>query len=371
MKKATLLQKDGAVGGTVEKRVASLLVEEGAAFQVNKYYSFYRLRYTAEELRSYVQQRDGKRCRHCRKATLGVVQLIGENRGGLETPVNMSCLCENCAEKGRETREAIRLQNMDREWDRFREEEEKENRQKQLRNQRKQLRESMTVHYESFADAPNRFASYDQLLTHVVRRKNLSIEDKPFTAMIRAAAPMLQLKEHALERWNERIGPHVNTREALEEKLQRLYGEPGRFSFISEDYCVLDDDIVLTYNIVDGVLHVTTFYGRISLQPALRDAAYIKRWKTWSNERLNLKVDADILAKQQFPLIADRMIHYTGVSSEYILELFHVEGKDHFFIFPIKTKRKMRRFEVVDPDDLKGFGKTIKKGIRYLQLLDC
>lgn len=101
--------------------------------------------------------------------------------------------------------------------------------------------------------------------------------------------------EHAVIRWNERIGPYSSWQE-LNNLALNLY-LLGRIRFI-DDLGVIDDEIVFCYSInSQREVIIQTVLGRLSLKPLLYELDNIR------NRYVYLDVPEEVLQEQSLPII--------------------------------------------------------------------
>lgn len=110
----------------------------------------------------------------------------------------------------------------------------------------------------------------------------------------------LVFTNHAVKRWNERIGPNSIWWE-LNELVTNLH-MLGRIRFV-EDLGIIDDDIVFCFTPDQDrpqTFVITTMIGRISLKPLVHEKEYIR------NRYIYLDVPEEIIRTQQLPLLSER-----------------------------------------------------------------
>lgn len=113
--------------------------------------------------------------------------------------------------------------------------------------------------------------------------------------------------QHALERWNERVGPSTKneTLSALFKQLIRL----NRVSFSGDDYGYIDNDILFVYEWTGPKeISIITFYGRISVNISLQNFSILRRYNKYHEEQLNLTLSKDELQAQNLPIIPRKVI---------------------------------------------------------------
>lgn len=132
----------------------------------------------------------------------------------------------------------------------------------------------------------------------------------------------VSIDHHTLERWNERVGPIVNL-DTLQNALQIIFRDCNyRIQLLDHGIGSIDNDIIFTFEMMDNVIRITTFYGRKSLQPTLNHVMDLRKYNYYSKEFVNLALTHEELNKQHFPLIPKEIIYFQGRKTSYILEKF-------------------------------------------------
>lgn len=130
------------------------------------------------------------------------------------------------------------------------------------------------------------------------RKKKKIVEETTLKLPICYRIKKIAFSNHAVERWNQRVGPRANkySLNALLLDLLRL----KRIRFIDHDMAIIDNEIVFyyTYNGTDtSTIVIQTFIGRISLKPLITNKEYVQ------NRYVFLDVAASVIVKQKFPEI--------------------------------------------------------------------
>ncbi|MNY85598.1 hypothetical protein D3C78_17850 [compost metagenome] len=125
----------------------------------------------------------------------------------------------------------------------------------------------------------------------------------------------IEITNHGLDRWNERIGPIAHTKDALSEKLAGYTIECDRARLDFRSMCfVFDNEIVGSFVIDEknSRLVVTSFAGRISQVPWLANLpelhGFIRNQRRSTGavgQGIGLQLSPDILEKQEFPTFAE------------------------------------------------------------------
>lgn len=135
---------------------------------------------------------------------------------------------------------------------------------------------------------------------------------------------------HALNRWNERVGPKVMKKE-LDQWVQ-VYYELGEFNFVTDVFGYISEEIVFAYKIEKGRIIITTFYGRVSQKPILKDIVALREFNLKYNQFVDLKLDKDVLQKQKMPSVADEVfLHVKKNRTLYIEKYVTDSGKEMLF----------------------------------------
>lgn len=130
------------------------------------------------------------------------------------------------------------------------------------------------------------------------KKRKKATEETELKLTIHYRIKKIAFSNHAVERWNERVGPRANkfSLNALLLDLLRL----KRIRFINHDMAIIDDDIMFyyTYNGKDtSTIVIQTFIGRISLKPLITNREYVE------NRYVFLDVPASVIVNQKFPEI--------------------------------------------------------------------
>lgn len=157
------------------------------------------------------------------------------------------------------------------------------------------------------------------------------ISEKVIDSDLRAKTGIKTDKErHALNRWNERVGPKL-TKQELDEWVQ-LYYRMGEIRFLTDVFGYLSDEIVFAYKMEKEKVIITTFYGRVSQKPILRDILALREYNRVYNDYVDLKLDKDVLAEQKLPSKANAVfLHMKKNRTIYIEKYVTDTGKDLLF----------------------------------------
>ncbi|MEH7747875.1 hypothetical protein V7659_23065, partial [Neobacillus drentensis] len=137
------------------------------------------------------------------------------------------------------------------------------------------------------------------------------------------------IDHHALERWNERVGPIISL-DSLQKSLEIIFRNCSyRIGQLAHGIGSIDNDIVFTYEHTDKVFKITTFYGRKNLHPTLNQVKNLRRYNLYCNEYVNLALTKEELNRQSLPLIPKEMIHFQGRITSYILEKYIISDRKH------------------------------------------
>ncbi|SHE93794.1 TPR repeat [Seinonella peptonophila] len=158
------------------------------------------------------------------------------------------------------------------------------------------------------------------------------------------------LTDHALERWNERVGP-ILTMKDLRPLLQILV-EANRMDIFASRLGVIDHDIVFAYRLErKNRLVITTFFGRISLKPGMMDAEDVKWSITKYRDHISLKVDADMIKQQSLPILPKEIVQLQSERGVvYIfLEYEYIEDQQPKTLIHLSEVSKNRIWKKIDP----------------------
>lgn len=181
-----------------------------------------------------------------------------------------------------------------------------------------------------YLNAP-KFSEEDWLQMWEMHKKGTITEDY-FNDLIKK----IKFKdEHPLIRWNTRVGPFIdqNTLSGMfttifneqRYRIQKIKNTKSIHEGVSVGVAILDNDIVFTYSLVNEELTITTFLGRISLNPGLTNFHSLMDYLQKSKDKLDLTISSEELAKQFLPIHPRMFIQFKGSTTEYILEEYGME----------------------------------------------
>ncbi len=106
---------------------------------------------------------------------------------------------------------------------------------------------------------------------------------------------------HSHERWNSRVGP-ITTKEIITNVFKMaILIQPNRVQVLEKELAILDDEFVFSFKFENAILTITTFFGRISLNPMLSNVDTLRRYNTHFKEEITLDIDVNILIQQELP----------------------------------------------------------------------
>lgn len=162
---------------------------------------------------------------------------------------------------------------------------------------------------------------------------------------------------HALERWNQRVGPII-THEVLTNIFKvAILINPDRILVLERGLAILDNEIVFSFEVKDSLLTVTTFFGRISLNPVLLNVDTLRKYNLHSQEEINLVIDDKVIEQQELPFAPSSVIEFMDSNNLpnllfYFQGLDNNGGKRNFYYHLI------RKTEIVD---IKGHKDTVNE----------
>lgn len=121
------------------------------------------------------------------------------------------------------------------------------------------------------------------------------------------------VSNHALDSWNRRVGPKIPRRKMLEQQMNIYIKRKDRIKVKKYGCLVFDDEIVAGVRAENGILVISTFFGRISENPllmnieALLSFFYTKRVrgvgrrKVIVKDGIHLDLPTEVLARQELP----------------------------------------------------------------------
>lgn len=152
------------------------------------------------------------------------------------------------------------------------------------------------------------------------------------------------ISNHALERWNERIGPMIEHKTLIYTFL-RLHKQ-GRIQYYKGETLlgVIDNEIVFVYekNSLNEIA-ILTFIGRISVKPKLRNLNNFKKFSLREDTLdLTLEVDSQIFLEQILPILPFAYSYENVGGSNLYIECY---GKEKPFIF-LRSKNANQLIDV-------------------------
>jgi hypothetical protein len=176
----------------------------------------------------------------------------------------------------------------------------------------------------------------------------------------------IELTYHATERWNERIGPIIKQQD-LYKLLNKMLIIPNRIKMISNVRGLIDSDILFTYEMKQNTILITTFYGRISLQPALGNPRELKFLKYKQNERIHLNSSVDTINNQQLPIIPIEFTIFEGRTTTYQLEKYRVI--DEKKVIPILYCKEIKNSvlkRIIEIDPANPYCPILNRSVLYI-----
>lgn len=130
------------------------------------------------------------------------------------------------------------------------------------------------------------------------------------------------ITEHAVDRWNERVGPFMGKQE-----LTRLFNHLVAVSFYrfhevlkDEGVWLLDNDILFAWNSFGNELQIVTFFGRKSQNPALQNIRQLRNFNHQHQDEISLCLGKNELCLQEVPYIPKTLITFSDTWFLYHME---------------------------------------------------
>ncbi len=131
----------------------------------------------------------------------------------------------------------------------------------------------------------------------------------------------LYITKHAAYRWNIRIGPNMSL-VSLQSFMNTLWCEPERMVIVGRNTAIIDNEIVFTFKVENDSMIVTTFYGRISILPALQSITNLHKLNDYPHQLLDLYLPEHVLRHQMLPILPMNSMMFSGSRFSYKLEEF-------------------------------------------------
>jgi hypothetical protein len=240
---------------------------------------------------------------------------------------------------------------------------------------------TITIHHWKMNYVPNNDFIYGQdVLKKLVnlRLKGYSQRHRYYHSHCKKKVEGIFLSHHAYYRWNERIGP-IMTLQALNLMFSSLWEEPDRLILVDQEIGTLDQDIVFTYEIDRGQLVITTFYGRMTLYPALQSMTIGQRLRLPQNDMLDLKIPNQLLQEQLPPHLPYVTLTFSGKKYLYKIEqyLFNPFSEVYYYGYVPENQLKLKTWIytyhastipiIKEWEPGKKQGKSVAQAMKWLQ----
>ncbi|QRG65993.1 hypothetical protein [Brevibacillus choshinensis] len=152
----------------------------------------------------------------------------------------------------------------------------------------------------------------------------------------------IQVSDHALNRWNERVGP-ITDKYTLEQVINTLFFQIRcGVEFEPQDVGVIDNDIVFTYYKENDTIVISTFYGRKSLNFILNSFIKLRRFNKYKSEKIDLSIPSEVLDSQLLPPIPSETMIFQGSWTKYYMEKYTDYGSSWLFIHELSGEKHGR-----------------------------
>jgi len=173
----------------------------------------------------------------------------------------------------------------------------------------------------------------------------------------------VKVTNHALERWNTRVGPYMQTKKELANYLTIiLAAKVKRYEMLQEpnkkfeNYLIeIENEIVGAFIIDKGEIAFTTFFGRLSKVPALANWYFLQHFNL-KKGRLNNRIHDHV--KLEFPIeqlmnenlpaapVAEWFIN--GNRTNYIVEKYFVAEQQEPIYLVLQCHNKHKEWIVIN-----------------------
>lgn len=109
---------------------------------------------------------------------------------------------------------------------------------------------------------------------------------------------------------------------SLRSYMNTLWSEPERVIIIGRNTGIIDNEIVFTFEVENSSMIVTTFYGRISILPALQSITNLHKLDDYPHQLLDLYLPEHVLRHQKLPILPMNSMMFSGSRFSYKLEEF-------------------------------------------------
>ncbi|HCG4536257.1 TPA: hypothetical protein NJY08_005112, partial [Salmonella enterica subsp. enterica serovar Typhi str. AG3] len=93
--------------------------------------------------------------------------------------------------------------------------------------------------------------------------------------------------------------------------------QPNRIEVLENQLALLDDEIAFAYEIRGTKMMVTTFFGRVSVNPSLGNVDVLRRYNKHFNEQIHLAIPKEKLELFEFPTAPKAAIEFSITSNVY------------------------------------------------------
>lgn len=129
------------------------------------------------------------------------------------------------------------------------------------------------------------------------------------------------LKDHAFQRWGQRVG-RSNNKTLLEYKIHILYSLLDRVELLSPEFGLIDKEILFTYKRENNKIIISTFYGRLSQNPALYHFDAMRNYNLQQDEYIDLSLDQSTLSNLVNPPIPTQRMIFKGNRTRYMIDKY-------------------------------------------------
>lgn len=169
--------------------------------------------------------------------------------------------------------------------------------------------------------------------------------------------------DHSLERWNQRVGPYMNSQKELAAYLTIIMSAKVKRYEILEvpnkkfnDYLIeIEKDIVGSFNIENNSIVFISFFGRVSKVPALANVYFLRHFnlkKGRINNRIHdqvkLNFSIEEIDKECLPATPVTEWFITGSRTNYVIEKYYIEEQAEPIYVILQCNKNHREWNLIN-----------------------
>lgn len=157
------------------------------------------------------------------------------------------------------------------------------------------------------------------------------------------------INEHALERWNERVGP-IAKQEKLTQIINELY-KLDRVFLKDNNVGYIDNEILFTFQKDKEKILIDTFYGRMSKKIALLNFEALRKYNAKEGEMIDLTLPEEELKEQIIPQLPFNILSIQYNKKIYLVEKYKTKTDETLIILIIQGSKEKMTMSVLKPNE--------------------